>query len=80
MLYYTPYLGAVPAELCGVYPTIHFNYPRRRIPWQVVAEAVDYVASLIHKYYSDSQVEFEDVEREGWPSPFTRLLREKLRL
>ena len=79
LLYYVPYLGVVPAELCGVYPTIHFNYPWRRVPSQVVAEAVDYAASLIHKYYSDAQVEFENVDREGWPSLFSRLLREKLR-
>ncbi|MCE4619768.1 MAG: tRNA guanosine(15) transglycosylase TgtA [Desulfurococcales archaeon] len=78
LLYYTPYLGVVPSELCGVYPTIHFNYPRRRIPLPVVAEAVDYVARLIHKYYSGSQVEIESVEGEGWTTQFNRLLRERL--
>lgn len=25
LVYYTPYLGLIPAELCGVYPTIHVN-------------------------------------------------------
>ncbi len=73
VLYYTPYLGLIPEELCGVYPTIHFNYPERMLPPGVVDDMVKYVIKIIKKYYKDSKIVVE--EGAGWRSEASRRIR-----
>jgi len=46
-LYYVPYLGLVPEPLCGVYPTIHFDYPSDDPPEDVLDELVSYVVGAV---------------------------------
>lgn len=76
--YYTPYLGIIPEELCGTYPTIHFNYPERRVPKAVVEELAEYVAGFIKTHYPGAHVTVED--GEGWRLQAARLIRERLGL
>ncbi|MCE4600053.1 MAG: tRNA guanosine(15) transglycosylase TgtA [Desulfurococcales archaeon] len=73
VLYYTPYLGLVPEELCGVYPTIHFNYPERTLPLEVVDDMINYIIKIIKKYYNDSKIVVED--GVGWRSEASRRIR-----
>ncbi|NOZ30419.1 MAG: tRNA guanosine(15) transglycosylase TgtA [Crenarchaeota archaeon] len=74
--YYAPYLGIIPRELCGVYPTIHFNYPEREVPESIIQEMIDYVASLVKRLYPDAEVTVE--EGSGWREKAARILRERL--
>lgn len=74
--YYAPYLGLIPLELCGVYPTIHFNYPERSVPEKVVDEMASYIASLIKRLYPGAKVTVE--EGTGWREKAARSLRDKL--
>ncbi len=51
LVYYSPYLGVVPAELCGVYPTIHINKPEV-CPEKVVRDLVNVIKVVSRKYLS----------------------------
>ncbi len=58
IVYYAPFLGIVPAELCGVYPTIHIN-GSGTTNIEVLKELVNTILVTINKYllYGASSIE-----------------------
>ncbi|MDP8003159.1 MAG: tRNA guanosine(15) transglycosylase TgtA, partial [Caldisphaera sp.] len=48
VIYYTPYIGLIPYEICGVYPTIQFHY-YDPIPIQVERDLINMVRVFIIK-------------------------------
>ncbi len=46
--FYAPFIGLVPRELCGVYPTTHNDMPRDPEAI-VIEETAEHIASLLHK-------------------------------
>jgi len=46
-VYYQPYTGLVPEDLCGVYPTVQMDYPARLLEREVVE---DLAARLLYAY------------------------------
>ena len=46
--FYAPYIGVIPAELCGVYPTIHSSWPRN-VPEPVISDLAKNLALYIEK-------------------------------
>jgi len=44
VIYYAPYIGLVPRELCGVYPSIHYDYAK--IPRMALDVLLSEIASL----------------------------------
>jgi 7-cyano-7-deazaguanine tRNA-ribosyltransferase len=75
ILYYTPYLGVVPSELCGVYPTIHFDYPKRVVPEEVLKDAAEYILTLLKEHYEDTEVEIARSTRDDWSRRLYELLK-----
>jgi len=51
LVYYSPYLGIVPAEVCGVYPTIHINRPE--VYSERVARNLINIIKVVSKKYLD---------------------------
>ena len=50
LVYYTPYLGLVPSELCGVYPTIQLDYAI--VTREVAEDLANTIVAAIHKMLS----------------------------
>jgi len=75
VLYYTPYLGVIPAPLCGAYPSIHFDYPSEDPPEDVIEEMIGYVSNLIEEL----GLEVAGIKGgAGWREAAARILRERL--
>jgi len=64
--YYLPYLGVVPAELCGAYPTAQFSYAEP-VPGDVVRDLVNFMRSLAIRLRSEGYtVAVEVAQRKSW--------------
>ncbi|MGC9112620.1 tRNA guanosine(15) transglycosylase TgtA [Acidilobus sp.] len=46
LVYYIPYLGAVPEEICGAYPTAQFSYGEP-VPDDVIRDLVNFLRALV---------------------------------
>ncbi|MEB2836592.1 MAG: tRNA guanosine(15) transglycosylase TgtA [Desulfurococcales archaeon] len=47
VVYYSPYLGLIPKELCGVYPTIHADYPHNYYQDRVLKVLVSEIRAVL---------------------------------
>ncbi len=81
VVYYHPFLGVVPQELCGVFPTLHVHYPSAGLPGSIVRRMVDDVVSYVVDLMEKRGLKFTriDVDRLHDTLGAARMIVEGLR-
>ncbi len=75
VIYYHPYLGLVPPELCGVYPTIHVDHPDG-VPGEALRETAAWIAGVLAEKYPGSRVVVRG--GPGWRGRMARMVASML--
>jgi len=73
--YYSPFIPLVPRELCGVYPTIHLDYPKRALDPELVEDSARAAAEALSEAgYTNVSL----VAGRGWTEAMARALEKAL--
>ncbi|MCE4613190.1 MAG: tRNA guanosine(15) transglycosylase TgtA [Desulfurococcales archaeon] len=76
LAFYAPYLGVIPSDLCGIYPTIHSSWPKN-LAEPVVSDLSKTLTQYMEKLAVQGYKSFDIFLFKG--EPYSRLLEEKLR-
>ena len=77
--YYLPFLGLIPEELCGVYPTIHVDFPEEHLDSSVLDSSGEEAARLIYEILGGEGEVVVALGREGWRRLMALTIEDRLR-
>ena len=65
-IFYAPYLGLVPVDLCGLYPSAQFNYAEP-VPYEVVRDLINFVRAFVARARASSwSLEAVSTRSKAW--------------
>ena len=78
--YYLPFLGLIPEELCGVYPTIHVDFPEEHLDRNVLESSAEEAASIVYDLVGVEGEVVVALGSGGWRREMASLIEERLRI
>ncbi len=74
IIYYLPYLGAIPYEACGAYPSAQFSYPAS-VPQDVIRDLINYIKALVVRLrFKGATISAEASRKLAWSLEVGRAL------
>ncbi len=77
--YYLPFLALIPEELCGVYPTIHVDFPEEHLDREVVESSAAEAARLVGSLLGGEGEAVVAWGRGGWRMTMAEALERELK-